>query len=383
MSARVAIVYDCLYPINRGGGERVYRRIAELLEERGARVDYLTRRQWQDGAEPAVPFRVIPIWGGEIYDAAGNRTTKGAIGFAAQVARHLGRNRDQYDLVIASALPVLTLLAARLALLGTPTRVIGDWLEVWGWRKWRQYAGLLSGTLAFLLQWLGIRVSHGNTVNSRFTARRLTALHRAADPLVLGLVDLVDLEPRREPAAEPHYLLTVGRHIPDKRVTAIPAALAQARALIPDLRAVVVGDGPETPALRRAAAEHGVLSAVEIPGRVDDARLGELLAHAAVLVHPSAREGFGLVIAEAAAHGVPSVVVAGSDNAAVDLVEEGVNGFVAASVQPGDLAAAILTALRGGPRLRASTGKWFEHEREHRSLRGSVDELLRRHLNAS
>ena len=48
-----------------------------------------------------------------------------------------------------------------------------------------------------------------------------------------------------------------------------------------------------------------------------------------MLVNPSAREGFGLVVAEAAADGTPSVVVAGEDNAAAELVIDGVNGFVA------------------------------------------------------
>ena len=47
------------------------------------------------------------------------------------------------------------------------------------------------------------------------------------------------------------------------------------------------------------------------------------------LVLPSRREGYGLVVIEAAAHGTPSVVVADPDNAAVELVTEGVNGFIA------------------------------------------------------
>ena len=44
---------------------------------------------------------------------------------------------------------------------------------------------------------------------------------------------------------------------------------------------------------------------------------------------PSRREGYGLVVVEACAAGTPSVVVADPDNAATELIEEGVNGFVA------------------------------------------------------
>ncbi len=43
----------------------------------------------------------------------------------------------------------------------------------------------------------------------------------------------------------------------------------------------------------------------------------------------SRREGYGLVVVEAAARATPSVVVAGEDNAATELIEEGVNGTIA------------------------------------------------------
>ena len=52
------------------------------------------------------------------------------------------------------------------------------------------------------------------------------------------------------------------------------------------------------------------------------------------LVLPSRREGYGLVVVEAAALGTPSVVVRGPDNAATELVEDGKNGFVAPSADP-------------------------------------------------
>ena len=64
------------------------------------------------------------------------------------------------------------------------------------------------------------------------------------------------------------------------------------------------------------------------------------------------------MVIEAASHGTPSVVVAAPDNAAVELVEEGVNGFVAASDAPADLAAAM-ARVAAGPALRESTAAWW------------------------
>ena len=71
------------------------------------------------------------------------------------------------------------------------------------------------------------------------------------------------------------------------------------------------------------------------------------------------------MVVEAASLGTPSVLVRDPDNAATELIEEGVNGYVAASAAPGDLAAAILRVRTAGPALRGSTAAWYaEHARE-------------------
>jgi glycosyltransferase involved in cell wall biosynthesis len=64
-----------------------------------------------------------------------------------------------------------------------------------------------------------------------------------------------------------------------------------------------------------------------------------------MLVLPSEREGFGLVVAEAQACGTVPVVVSGSDNASVDLIEHGETGIVAAP-NAAALAQAISQLLR-------------------------------------
>ena len=374
---RVAIAYDCLFPIDAGGGERVYRRMAELLAERGSTVDYVTRRGREVGTDAG--FTVVGVWSGDIADASGTRTTSSAVGFALALFRYFMRHRRDHDLVVVAALPVLNVFAVRFALLGTGTVVATDWLEIWTWRKWRAYSGALVGTVAFVLQSLGVHVGRIQTVNSGFTRDRLRRHRRRADPIVLGLVDVVgEGTDAAGPTATPPFALFVGRHIPDKRLDALPPALAAARVAVPRLEAIVAGSGPETDAARRAAEASGVSGAVRFAGRVPDAELERLMREAAVLVNPSAREGFGLVVAEAASHGTPSVVVAGEDNAAAELVVDGENGFVAASVAPDVLGAAIVRAVEGGDSLRRTTAAWFARERRARSLAGSVAELVER-----
>ena len=104
--------------------------------------------------------------------------------------------------------------------------------------------------------------------------------------------------------------------------------------------------------------------------------LGEAIATGLCLVLPSRREGYGLVIIEAAARGVPAVVVAGPDNAAVELVEEGTNGAIAASDSPNDLGAAIMRIHEGGADLRASAAAWFSANADRLSFERSFQTLL-------
>ena len=74
--------------------------------------------------------------------------------------------------------------------------------------------------------------------------------------------------------------------------------------------------------------------------------------------------------------GVPIVIVAGPDNPAVGLVEEGVNGFVAPSAEPGALADSIIAVAEGGPALRESTADWFTSHAHELSLGASLTRVL-------
>jgi len=53
-----------------------------------------------------------------------------------------------------------------------------------------------------------------------------------------------------------------------------------------------------------------------------------LMKSSKVFVLPSTREGFGIVVIEASACGIPVIAIDHKDNAARDLIEEGKYGFI-------------------------------------------------------
>lgn len=372
---RILLVYDCLSPYTIGGGERWYRNLAERLVADGHEVTYLTLRQWDRGARPDLPGADVRAAGPRMALYTGDRRRiLPPLVFGAGVLWHLLRHGGRYDVVHTASFPFFSLLAAALV---RPLRRYGlvvDWFELWSRAYWRDYLGGAGGRVGWTVQKLCLRVPQRAFTLARATAERLRA--EGVHGEVVVLTGLQELAPA---AAAPHaaqpLVVFAGRHIPEKRVPALVRGFAAARDEAPDLRLVVFGDGPERPEVLRLVDELGLREVASVPGFVARDELEQTLASAMCMVLPSRREGYGLVVVEASARGVPSVVVADPDNAATELVDEGCNGFVAASAQPADIAGAILRVRAAGAPLRASTAAWFQRNRDRLSLSGSLDRV--------
>ena len=101
-------------------------------------------------------------------------------------------------------------------------------------------------------------------------------------------------------------LLHVGSTIPRKRIDVLLDVFAGVRQARPDARLTRVG-GPFTAEQRVRARDLGVLDAIHILPFVDRATLGAVYRRSTLALLPSDREGFGLPIVEALAHGTPMV----------------------------------------------------------------------------
>jgi glycosyltransferase involved in cell wall biosynthesis len=126
----------------------------------------------------------------------------------------------------------------------------------------------------------------------------------------------------------------------------------------------------------RQLSELRLAEGAEAPGVVPAERVAATLGHALCLLAPSRREGYGLVVIEAAAVGTPSIVVRHPDNAATELVNEGENGFVADSSDPEVLAATILRVRAEGDDLRERTAAWFRSNAAQLSVSSSIKRVL-------
>jgi len=431
----ICLVYDCLFPCTVGGAERWYRNLAERLAQEGHEVTYLTLRQWERGEEPRIDgVRVVAVGPKlALYTVDGRRKIAPPLVFGLGVLWHLLRHGRRYQVLHTCSFPYFSLLAAAAARPLGRYGLVVDWHEVWSRAYWREYLGGAAGAVGYAVQLLCARLPQRAFCFSRLHARRLRAEGLRGEPTVLegeyaGTLDT--------PTAHPAQPLVVfaGRLIPEKQAPLAVAAFAIAARRIaasapgakpapepgaksapepgaksapepgaksapepgaksapepggtpvpaprgapePALRGEFYGDGPEREALERAIEQHGVGEIASAPGFVDATRIDEALTNAMCMLSTSRREGYGMVVIEAAARATPSVVVAGEDNAAVELVQEGVNGVVAPAADPEAIAAAIVRVHEAGMAMRESTAKWFEQNAQRLSLESSLRAVL-------
>jgi glycosyltransferase involved in cell wall biosynthesis len=337
----------------------------------------LTLHQWPENESADVPgVRVLTVGPRfSLYTPSGRRRIWPAVRFGLGVLRQLLRDGGRYDAVHTAATPFFALAAVGVLRRRKGYRVIVDWHEVWTRSYWQDYLGGFRGWLGWRIQRACARLPHRAFCFSRLHARRLRGEGYAGEPIVLEGEYAGPLEPAEPGPADP-VVVYAGRHIPEKRVPALVRAFARAHQQAKELRCVIFGDGPDRPEVLRLVERLRLAGVVEAPGFVDGARVDETLRRAVCLALPSQREGYGLVVVEAAARGTPSVVVADPDNAAVELVEDGVNGVVARSSDPDELAAAILRVHRAGGEMRKSTADWFARNAKRLSIDSSLETVI-------
>jgi phosphatidylinositol alpha 1,6-mannosyltransferase len=154
----------------------------------------------------------------------------------------------------------------------------------------------------------------------------------------------------------------VGRLATEKRVDLLAGVAA-----LPGVRLIITGGGPGAAELREAIPDAVFL------GEQRGTDLARIYASMDVFVHSGPFETFGQTIQEAAASGLP--VIAPAAGGPVDLIEDGVTGFL---VKPGDAAAlaAPVAALAADPAGRARMGEAARRRVLGRSWAALTGELI-------
>ena len=103
--------------------------------------------------------------------------------------------------------------------------------------------------------------------------------------------------------------------------------------------AIIIGDGSERKNLEGMVEKLGLKEKIKFLGEIPNEKIPEYLAMADCFVLPSLKEGFGIVILEAQAAGIP--VVGTKVGGILDLIEDGKTGLLVAPANPRAIVEAI------------------------------------------
>jgi glycosyltransferase involved in cell wall biosynthesis len=339
---KIAIIYDVIYPFVKGGVEKRVWELATRLTHRGHDVHLFGMKFW-DGEDILIREGVClhGVCPAQKLYVSGRRTLWQAFYFSTRLISPLLKER--FDIIDCQQFPYFSCFSAKLFSKLKKIPMVITWHEVWG-DYWYEYLGW-TGFVGKITERLVARLTSENIAVSKTTAKNLKNLGFCHEiKIIPNGIDLTRI--RSIPSSSESWdIIFVGRLIREKHVDLVIHAVNLFRYKNPDIRALIIGEGPEYAGLKNLINENKLDPSVRLSGfywNHDD--LIARLKSSKVFVLPSTREGFGITALEALACGIPVVTVDHPANAIRDLIT-GKNGFLC-SLSAQDLSEKIGLALR-------------------------------------
>lgn len=349
-----------IFPPDIGGPATYVPRIASALVDRGHRVSLISLSDTPGHDDSRYPFSVQRILRSQPKFLRVPRTVRAITAVA----------RDS-DLIFANGLFTESAIAAKLTRKSLVVKVVGDW----AWER-SVNAGLTGDALDEFqqrryglrieaLKWLRAAVTR--QANIVFTPshylRRIVAGWGVSENRLLVIYNALEPQEEVEPASLPTFsgstVLTIGRLVPWKGINRLIKVVAG----LPNVRLVVVGDGPQRKALQTLARELEFYDRIIFTGSVPSSQIAGYLQAADVFVLNSTYEGLPHIVLEALQAGLP--VIATDAGGTSEIVHHQVNGIL---IPPQDdiVLGAELRRLLARPQDRerlAASGQ--QHVKEH------------------
>ena len=368
---KVVLVCDSVFPENKGGVERWFGFLARELVRSGDEVTYLNAAQ-VDGVRDGVKF-VSVLDAKWQYQGDGVRSIKQSLRFAIEIGRWLKSN--EFDFIYCSQAPIFPVFTAGVIAKLKRKVLFVEWIEIWRMRYWQKYLGLFAGIIGWLTQFAALQFGNLKLCFNGRTMQRAQALTIFKKSSIESLNGLVDSSIELPLVSEKNRdgMLFLGRLVSEKQPI---LALRVFEALCDQgwrKPFHIVGQGPLLAEMSAAKANSKYGTLVHIHSEASDEVVRDLLSQCFLLIHPTRREGYGLVVVEAAQSGVPTLLIDGADNLATDLAIS--PSLVCSDASVLGLAEKVRYAFAEQSELRKELALWLSANRASRSMRSSVQQI--------
>jgi len=353
MALRILLGSDFFPPMPSGIGEHVAY-LAEYLRARGHDVDVVTSGTRLPTADPPYVIRL-----GRTIPVPINQSI-GRITFTPRLLSRLQRILEAKPYDILHLHPPLS-PSIPLALLHLSERV-----NIGTFHAAHRNLFLYDVFQNVLTRY--VRKLHGRIAVSRVAAESVARYFPGEYTIIPNGVDVRRFRPDLPPIPWMHdtpafHVLFVGRFEPRKGLLYLLRAVYLLRNRIPELRLVVVGDGPLRAFYQREVGRLGIRDRVVFVGRVSREQLPRYYVSADVFVSPATgAESFGIVLLEAQACGTP--VVASRIPGYAQVIRDGENGLLVPPRSPRHLARALFQLYRNPAKRAALRAKGLAVVRE-------------------
>ncbi len=349
---KIAFIYDAVYPWVKGGAEKRVYELAKRLALRGHEVHwYSIGWWWTENDHNDILMDGIKLHGVSdpisLY-SEDRRSIKEALIFSLKLLRPL--LKDSYDVVDCQGFPFFSCFTAKIHSGLGKSNLIITLHEVWG-DYWYTYLGK-PGIFGKIVERAMLSLTNNIITVSEKTKKDLKKIKKSEKSVIIpngiDFNHIVGIKP----SIEESTIIFAGRLIKEKNVDFLIQSIATVKEKIPEITCLIIGNGPERSKLENLVIDLKLKDNIIFKDFMDD--YDDLIGYmksSKVLVLPSTREGFGMVVIEANACGIPVVTVNHHMNAASDLVIDGVNGFKT-QLETSDMASKIIKSIESHNEFR-------------------------------
>ena len=351
---KIAFIYDAVYPWVKGGAEKRIYELATRLAQRGHDVHwYSLGWWWPEKGETDIIIDGIHLHGVsnplELY-SDDRRSIKEALIFSLKLFNPLFK--ENYDVVDCQGFPFFSCFTAKAHAITGKSKLVITLLEVWG-DFWYEYLGKL-GIIGKLVERTMLSLTDNLITISYKTKKDLRRIKKSERSIVIPPgIDFSYIQ-KIKTSDEVSDIIFVGRLIKEKNVDILIKSISIIKEKNPNISCLIIGEGPERSKLEKLVDDLKINDNINFKGFMEnhDYIIGYMKS-SNVFVLPSVREGFGIVVIESNACGIPVVVMDHEMNAAKDLVHEGVNGYKA-KLSPEDISDKIIKSIENKDKMKTS-----------------------------
>jgi len=345
---KIAIVHDVIYPYSIGGAQKRNYEIVKRLVERGHTIHWYGMKWWS-GKNDIISDEGVHLHGVckkmELYTGReGQRSIKQTIFFAFYVLVALLREKEKFDIIDCNSSLCFPLISSKIVSIIKRTPLVATWLEVWD-DYWYEYLGKSKGFIGKIIEKSTLRLTDNLSAISETTKNnilKITNINKDRIKVIpIGIdfnhingIDVSDFSFNFDNnfinKNNKLDVLFAGRLIKDKNVESLIRAINLVKKEISNVTCVIIGEGPEKEKLIKLTKDMNLEKNVKFFGILEGyEHLIKTMKISKIFAFPSTREGFGIVVIEANACGLPVIGVNSKNSRCVsELIKNKKNGYL-------------------------------------------------------